>query len=165
MIRRCFSFLSSPAFWTFIGLLVLCCVILFFGQGLALGSWRPLSPRWTRVVTVGLILALASAKWLRRQWVSYQRGRKIELDATHRASDGPPSDPYRQELEAGFQKALRQLKEARRQSPQSGWWTRLHAGLNPSAYLYERPWYMVVGNPQVGKTAMLLNSGLHFPLL
>ncbi len=31
-------------------------------------------------------------------------------------------------------------------------------------YLYELPWYVIIGAPGSGKTTALLNSGLEFPL-
>ena len=31
-------------------------------------------------------------------------------------------------------------------------------------YLYERPWYAIIGPPGAGKTTALMNAGLHFPL-
>ena len=31
-------------------------------------------------------------------------------------------------------------------------------------YLYEQPWYAIIGPPGAGKTTALLNSGLNFPL-
>lgn len=31
-------------------------------------------------------------------------------------------------------------------------------------YLYEQPWYVIIGPPGAGKTTALLNAGLHFPL-
>ena len=41
--------------------------------------------------------------------------------------------------------------------------TRLRAGRR-RGYLYEQPWYVLIGPPGSGKTTALLNSGLHFPL-
>src|SRR6202012_1905716 len=31
-------------------------------------------------------------------------------------------------------------------------------------YLYEQPWYVIIGPPGAGKTTALLNAGLSFPL-
>jgi type VI secretion system protein ImpL len=33
-----------------------------------------------------------------------------------------------------------------------------------SGYLYEQPWYIIIGPPGAGKTTALLNAGLNFPL-
>ena len=34
----------------------------------------------------------------------------------------------------------------------------------PRGYLYEQPWYAIIGPPGAGKTTALLNAGLKFPL-
>src|SRR5207248_11151900 len=36
--------------------------------------------------------------------------------------------------------------------------------LRSRGYLYEQPWYAIIGPPGAGKTTALLNSGLRFPL-
>src|SRR5207245_9470878 len=33
-----------------------------------------------------------------------------------------------------------------------------------AGYLYEQPWYVIIGPPGAGKTTALLNAGLRFPL-
>jgi type VI secretion system protein ImpL len=38
------------------------------------------------------------------------------------------------------------------------------AGGNKGGYLYERPWYVLIGPPGSGKTTAIRNSGLDFPL-
>jgi len=48
--------------------------------------------------------------------------------------------------------AMRALKSAGGQGPGKG------------AYLYERPWYVLIGPPGSGKTTAIRNSGLNFPL-
>jgi len=35
---------------------------------------------------------------------------------------------------------------------------------NKSGYLYDLPWYVIIGPPGAGKTTALVNSGLKFPL-
>ena len=37
-------------------------------------------------------------------------------------------------------------------------------GSRRRGYLYEQPWYVLIGPPGSGKTTALLNSGLHFPM-
>jgi type VI secretion system protein ImpL len=40
----------------------------------------------------------------------------------------------------------------------------LRKALGSRAYLYEQPWYAIIGPPGAGKTTALLNAGLRFPL-
>ncbi len=55
-------------------------------------------------------------------------------------------------LRARFEEAVGVLKQAKL----GGRWT--------GQYLYQLPWYVIVGAPGSGKTTALLNSGLKFPL-
>jgi type VI secretion system protein ImpL len=60
-------------------------------------------------------------------------------------------------ITATVHRALAQLKGLRGR----GGLRRLFEG---KRYLYELPWYMIVGSPGAGKTTALLNAGLQFPL-
>ena len=40
----------------------------------------------------------------------------------------------------------------------------LKKSLRSRGYLYEQPWYAIIGPPGAGKTTALLNAGLRFPL-
>ena len=42
--------------------------------------------------------------------------------------------------------------------------TLLKRARGTAGYLYEQPWYAIIGPPGAGKTTALLNSGLRFPL-
>jgi len=42
--------------------------------------------------------------------------------------------------------------------------TLLKAASKSRGYLYEQPWYAIIGPPGAGKTTALLNAGLTFPL-
>ncbi|KWF93021.1 type VI secretion protein VasK [Burkholderia diffusa] len=62
------------------------------------------------------------------------------------------------EIEDMARVAIMQLK-ARRGGPR-----RLSRLFRDSAYLYDVPWYLVLGSKGTGKTTALLNAGLAFPL-
>jgi len=62
-----------------------------------------------------------------------------------------------------FEEALVTLKNARF-GPQKQGGLKGLAGRLSGRYLYELPWYVIVGAPGSGKTTALRNSGLKFPL-
>jgi len=111
------------------------------------------------VMIAGMLLAYAvyvTYGWLRRFGRNPSRlrrffkiGEKADLTAT--AS-------HLLEIERIASRAIRQLKSARFGAQGL---MRLFRG---PVYLYELPWYVVLGSKGSGKTTALLNSGLAFPM-
>ncbi len=70
-------------------------------------------------------------------------------DVTERNDSARAASTETAQLRQRFEGAVDTLKRSRRK------------GL---ASLYELPWYIVIGPPGSGKTTVLVNSGLSFPL-
>jgi type VI secretion system protein ImpL len=128
-----------------IGLGSLVAVIYFVGPLIAIGGWRPLENSTTRMVVILLIgAAVAGVVGLglfRKRAASKQIAEGISGEK-ETVNDEPV-------LKERMQDALATLKTA------SG---------NKSGYLYDIPWYVIIGPPGAGKTTALVNSGLKFPL-
>ncbi len=81
-----------------------------------------------------------------------RRDRILMLGITKAPAPGPnPAAPGNEEAAAIAEKlanAMALLKKAR----------------GTRGYLYEQPWYVIIGPPGAGKTTALLNAGLKFPL-
>jgi len=111
-------------------------------------AWEfgPLLPQlqdWTiRLAIVLAMLLVWAAANLLLDW--RRRGRDRALTAGLTASAAEEAAALRDKLTT----ALGLLKRARRSR----------------GYLYEQPWYAIIGPPGAGKTTALLNAGLHFPL-
>jgi type VI secretion system protein ImpL len=128
-----------------IGLGSLAAVVYFAGPFIAFGNWRPLESATVRGIVILLLVAGAAAivgfSLFRRRKASKQIADGIG-GAEQTVNDEPV-------LKERMQDALTTLKAA------SG---------NKSGYLYDLPWYVIIGPPGAGKTTALVNSGLKFPL-
>ena len=128
-----------------IGLASLASVIYFLGPLIAFGDWRPLENPIIRDIAVLLIVAvgvsLAGFSFYRRR-----KGAKAIADGISDDTQTVNDEPV---LKNRMKDALATLKTT------SG---------NKSGYLYDLPWYVIIGPPGAGKTTALVNSGLQFPL-
>ncbi len=104
-----------------------------------------LEEQWPRLVVVGALLL---------SW----GGSNLFLDIQHRRRDAAlargiaaRSAEETEEVQA-LQRRLTMALDLLKNSQQS------------RCYLYEQPWYAIIGPPGAGKTTALLNAGLRFPL-
>lgn len=128
-----------------IGLGSLSAVVYFAGPFVAFGNYRPLEDTTIRAVVILLLVAGAASLGTFR---IFNRRKAASLIADGISGDTAAinDEPV---LKERMQDALATLKTA------SG---------NKSGYLYDLPWYVIIGPPGAGKTTALINSGLKFPL-
>ena len=138
-------FLGSRWFLTFIGVLLIGLLIWFFGPFLAfLEPWLPRA-----IIIAVLVLIWGGVNfWLDRR-------RKKNDDALLAGVTATAADPSlaasAEEVAAMREKLTNALTLLKKVSKSRG-------------YLYEQPWYAIIGPPGAGKTTALLNAGLNFPL-
>jgi len=161
-LRRVLDVLLSRAFWVCVGFVVLALLIWFVGPLLAIGQYRPLESASARIWTIVALAALLLLRWLWQRW----RRSAANASVTKRLRDLLQTDARREETEevkllrTRFNDALGILRRARFGNGARG----LSGLLSRRRYLYELPWYVIIGAPGAGKTTALLNSGLDFPL-
>lgn len=138
------------------GVAALCAAIWFGGALLVVGEWMPLAAPGTRALAAGLVgLAFLGGSLLRLALARRANARMIRslLDSGTMATAGETGDAEELAiLRQRFEEALATLKDT------------LFAGRKGDAYLFELPWYVILGAPHTGKTTILRNSGLDFPL-
>lgn len=130
-----------------IGVVLLSLLVWLVGPLITLGeSTRPLDHWGERL----LVVFVAFAIWGGYHFFKRFRIRRANEDLTEElgkssAADAARTDAPGRALEHQFDEALAALKSANRS-------------------LYEMPWYVVIGPPGVGKTTLIKNAGLKFPL-
>lgn len=149
---------SGP--YSLVGVTALCLLLWHAGPLLAVGAARPLAPLWVRASIVAAILVLYAVYWLYRLWHALRNNDDLLARFLSFGKDADKDETGREEIKtitAAVNRALVQLKGLRSR----GGLRRLFEG---KRYLYELPWYMLVGSSGAGKTTTLLNAGLQFPL-
>ncbi|MBW4024266.1 MAG: type VI secretion system membrane subunit TssM [Proteobacteria bacterium] len=126
-----------------VGVVILAALVWVFGP--FLGALEGILPR--AALIAGLLLVWAGVNAA----LSYRR-RQREAALTTGIAEPDPSDVAVSEETAALRdklvRSLALLRQAR----------------GTRGYLYEQPWYVIIGPPGAGKTTALLNSGLRFPL-
>lgn len=149
----------------FVGLLALALVIWIVGPLVQVGTYRPLDTVMSRAVLIGAIVLiyLLSKAW--RAWRARRTNSAVVNQLIAQAPAAGGADAASAELATireRFEKALTTLKQARF-GAKRGLWASASAHVG-QRFLYELPWYVIIGAPGSGKTTALLNSGLEFPL-
>lgn len=136
-----------------LGATMLAILVWFVGPLIGIAHWTPLERWQVRLVVVLLIALIVVGYYVLRE---IRRGRQnanmmAELTPTPEAT---PSDDYSAEdVKAMNERAKTALETMRA--------TRI--GKNKE-FVYELPWYLIIGPPGAGKTTALHNAGLKFPV-
>ncbi|TFI57615.1 type VI secretion system membrane subunit TssM [Sphingomonas parva] len=137
------ALLRSRWFWRALGAILLGLLIWFLGPLVSIGDFRPFE-WWPAALFFALLPPLVVAgAWL---W-SRRRAQRRNAAMIEALKPGSPAD--HDEIAAKLVEALDMLKSARLGSER--------------AYVYQLPWYAIIGPSGAGKTTALLNSGLDFP--
>lgn len=138
------------------GLVALALLIWFFGPGIELMGGHPLASKSARAaVIIGLVVVLLVIALVRFLLIRRANSRLIKnlIESDELASMATSDrDEELEIIRERFQHALEVLKQS------------TLGGTRGGRFLYELPWYVLIGAPGTGKTTILNNSGLDFPL-
>jgi type VI secretion system protein ImpL len=148
---------SGP--YSLAGVVALCLLTWHAGPLLAVGAARPLASAWVRAAIIGVLLLACALYWLYRLWHALRNNENLLAKFLSFGRKSGKDEAAKDEIKAvtaAVDRALAQLKSLR----VAGGLRSLFEG---KRYLYELPWYMVLGGIGAGKTTALLNAGLQFP--
>lgn len=167
MLIRLLSILTSRLLWGFLGVTALAAVIWMIGPLLSIVDTRPLESEQNRIITIAVVYLIWMQSHILPRLYNAWLNRKL-MDNISEGSAKESSDPQQrlnsedQILAGRFDEAAQILKKAHFSNPGQGSsrWTQRFS----TQYLYQLPWYVIIGAPGSGKTTALANSGLQFPL-
>jgi len=165
MLRKIAAFFFNRFTLVLLGLVLLSLVIWFVGPLVYIKPYQPLESetvRWALIAALFIVwmLKLLIQWWRARQMNSRLLGHLARLTAARSDTSAPqPGDAEVAELEGRFKDAISVLGKSRFGQTEGGFLGRL-----TRRYVYQLPWYLIIGSPGSGKTTALVNSGLNFPL-
>src|SRR5262245_19317121 len=139
-------FLGSRWFLSFIGVALLGALVWWFGPFLSfLEDWLP------RVIIIVVMLSVWTGVNFWLDWRRRKNEAALIAGVTEVQAVDPTAAASAEEVAAMREKLTNALALLKKASGSRG-------------YLYEQPWYVIIGPPGAGKTTALLNAGLTFPL-
>jgi len=150
------DFLKNKWVIQLLGIIALSLLIWFFGPLIAVAGNVPLESDITRLLIILIMVVLWGLNNLRIQLKANRANTQManELVAPSDSENrllAKEADAEISTIANNFDEALQTLKKGAKNAQ----------GKN---YLYDLPWYIIIGPPGSGKTTALINSGLEFPL-
>jgi len=142
----------NPIFLAFIGVVFLSLAIWFLGPMVGYAKTAPLESQYNRV----LAIAGMSTMWFVLTLIRFIKARRKNAQMLDSLAEGTAEEDAGAEelaiLGEKMQEAVDTLK------------SHNFSKTGGSRFIYELPWYVIIGPPGAGKTTLLSHSGLDFPL-
>ncbi|HEY4249808.1 MAG TPA: type VI secretion system membrane subunit TssM, partial [Roseomonas sp.] len=141
-------FLTGRAIAALMAVALLMPVIYLFSPLIVIGDFRPFQSELNRLAVCAVLFVVC----LIVLWIVDRRRRKRDFNLMQGAAAEDPGADRAAEEEAELRDKLTNAMGALRKAKGKG------------GFLYDQPWYVIIGPPGSGKTTALANSGLEFPL-
>jgi len=168
-MRLLLSVLTNRLLWGFLGVTAIAAVIWIIGPLFSVADSRPLESEQNRVISIVVVYFIwAQSRIIPRlynAWLNRKLMGNLQKD-TRQPKEAEPQQHLNSEeqiLADRFDEATQMLKKAhfnKAGTHHARWTSRFN-----TQYLYQIPWYVIIGASGAGKTTALANSGLQFPLV
>ncbi|HZN46588.1 MAG TPA: type VI secretion system membrane subunit TssM, partial [Ramlibacter sp.] len=164
MLKKLLGFVFNR--WVLLAVVVVALAVLIWivAPLVTIHGMRPLDSETSRWIAMAIHPCLTGCIIAWQLWRA-RRGNtavvNLILAANPPRADRAPESPDLQAVRQRFEQAMQTLRRARfgAGGMVAGWSARLGG-----RFLYELPWYVIIGAPGSGKTTALRNCGLKFPL-
>ena len=131
------------------------------GPSLSLGNEKPLAAAWVRSLLIALLALGCALYWLHRLLAAMRSNDEFLANVLSFGQRRGSEEPAREELKDVAATVRRAVARLRTLRMRGGAWRTVLEG---KRYLYELPWFLILGSPKAGKSTVLRNAGLQFPL-
>lgn len=175
-MKKILNILKSPWSIGITGFLAVAGLIWYLGPLIAVAGQTPLASDLGRVATIMTIGGAYGLTQLIYYINTLRRNRDMLADLARQAGQGGEGEggggdqaareqqKKKKEEEAASAEEISTLKQGLDEALTVLRKARLGGKTGRTQYLYQLPWYIIIGPPGSGKTTALINSGLRFPL-
>ncbi len=151
-MKKVIGFFKNKWVIQFVGIAALCLLIWYLAPLIEIGGKVLLESEFSRWIVILVIFIGWLLNVIRLQIKAGRTNAELTRELSSSSTSAQEPEQEVNELRKNFEDALQTLKTARGKSTRGKF------------YLYELPWYIIIGPPGSGKTTALVNSGLEFPL-
>ena len=148
-----------------VGIAAICLLIWHAGPLLAFGNIQLLETAMIRAVIIALLVIsfifYSVWKFVKKLTSDKDFYLRFFPDPTVKEGEEEVAPDSRERIRAVSATVIKAVQQLRQMRPSAGLLRQLVEG---KRYLYELPWYLLIGSPGTGKTTAILNSGQKFPL-
>lgn len=153
--------INAGVLWGGFGAVSLISMIWLGGAYFQIGAWKPLEPTWVKVLLscliVLVVIGVNTYKWYKQRQLN--KHVMEELKASDLSSDDKSIN--KNKITEQFN-SVDLILQKHHDTQNKNLVQRLFA--DKKGYIYQKPWFLLVGASGVGKTTSVLNSGLKFPI-
>lgn len=165
MLTLLLSILTNRLLWGFLGATAVAAVIWMIGPLLSIVDTRPLESEQNRIISIAVVYLIWAQSHILPRLYNAWLNRKLMDNLKEEPQGNDPQQRLNSEdqiLADRFDEAAQMLKKAHfsKTGNAHAQWTQRFG----TQYLYQLPWYVIIGASGSGKTTALANSGLQFPL-
>ncbi len=155
---------SWVSMWSVFGLISIITTIWFAGPLIAIAENKPLESVLARVIAIVVVSLIFLGVYLYKLYKSRAMNQLVidEIKASDLSEETPKKGAEKEsDLKEQFNN-IDLILQKQQGKENKNFFHKIFGSSNE--YIYQKPWFVVIGAPGVGKTTAILNSGLSFPI-